>query len=224
VTSAYRRQAFRVNSIAILVFVGLTAASPAARGQALPGKNEFGVWGAYSTHSPSVWGSLGHGHLGVVAFRYARILTSSDSFALQYTIDIAPVEIIRQIRFVNCVIQTGGGPVPGFCPQGQETVYGGGTNPIGLKLNLHPQRQWQPFGALSCGLVASTRPIPVDEPGMTQFNFTAEGQLGIQRFNSARTRAWRLGYKFQHISNGGLGVGNPGLNLNLLFFGYSFFK
>ena len=111
-----------------------------------------------------------------------------------------------------------------FCPFGGETVYGGGTNPIGLKLNLSPRRQWQPFAALSCGLVATTRPIPTDEPGIDQFNFTAEGQLGIERFNSSRTRAWRVGYKFQHISNGGLGRANPGLNLNLLFFGYSFFR
>jgi hypothetical protein len=224
VTSDHLRQASRFCFFAILIFLGVSVASPVAHSQELPGDNEFGVWGAYSTNSPSVWGSLGHGQLGVVAFRYARTLSASDSYSLQYTIDIAPVEVVRQSKFESCVILTNHGPVLGFCAHGGETVYGGGTNPIGLKLNLHPQRQWQPFGALSCGLVASTRPIPVDEHGMTQFNFTAEGQVGIERFNSARTRAWRFGYKFQHISNGGLGRGNPGLNLNLLFFGYSFFK
>jgi hypothetical protein len=224
VASDYLRQVSRFCFVLILVFLGWAGGSPVARGQTLPGNNEFGFWGAYSTNSPDVWGSSGHGQLGVVAFRYARTLSASGSYSLQYTIDVAPVEVVRQSKFVSCILLTNDGPVLGFCAHGEETVYGGGTNPIGLKLNFRPQQQWQPFGALSCGLVASTRPIPVDEHGMTQFNFTTEGQVGIERFNSARTRAWRVGYKFQHISSGGLGRGNPGLNLNLLFFGYSFFK
>jgi hypothetical protein len=222
--SDYLRQASRLCFISMVTFLGFRATSPVARGQTLPGNNEFGIWGAYSTNSPGVFGSLGHGQLGVVAFRYARTLATGDSYSLQYTIDVAPVEVVRQSKFESCVILTNNGPALGFCPHGGETVYGGGTNPIGLKLNLHPRRQWQPFGALSCGLVATTRPIPEDEPGIDQFNFTAEGQLGVEHFNSDRTRAWRVGYKFQHISNGGLGRVNPGLNLNLLFFGYSFFR
>jgi hypothetical protein len=222
--SARVGQASRLCFILILTFLGFRATSPVARGQTLPGNNEFGVWGAYSTNSPAVFGSLGHGQLGVVAFRYARRLKYSDSYSLEYTIDIAPVEVVRQSKFRSCVVLINNEPAPGFCPFGGETVYGGGTNPIGLKMNFRPRRQWQPFGALSCGLVATTRPIPEDEPGIDQFNFTAEGQLGVEHLNSARTRAWRVGYKFQHISNGGLGRVNPGLNLNLLFFGYSFFK
>jgi lipid A 3-O-deacylase PagL len=224
VASDHLRRASRLSAVAILILLGLGAGSSIAQGQEVHADNEFGVWGAYSTNSPSVFGSSGHGQLGVVAFRYARTLTASNRFLLQYTIDIAPVEVVRQSKFQSCVIETNNGPVLGFCPFGGETVYGGGTNPIGLKLNLRPRRQWQPFGALSCGLVATTRPIPTDEPGIDQFNFTAEGQLGIERFNASRTRAWRVGYKFQHISNGGLGRANPGLNLNLLFFGYSFFR
>jgi Lipid A 3-O-deacylase (PagL) len=224
VASDYPRQASRLCFIAILIFLGLGSTSPGARGQTLPGNNEFGIWGAYSTNSPHVWGSLGQGQLGVVAFRYARTLSTRDSYSLQYTIDIAPLAVVRQSKFDSCVVLINNEPALGFCPHGGETVYGGAVNPIGLKLNFRPRRQWQPFGALSCGLVATTRPIPQDQPGIDQFNFTAEGQVGIEHFNSARTRAWRAGYKFQHISNGGLGRVNPGLNLNLLFFGYSLFR
>jgi hypothetical protein len=224
VASDYLCEASRLCFIAILAFLGLGAASPVARGQTLPGNNEFGIWGAYSTNSFSVFESSGHGELGVVAFRYARALSTRDSYSLEYTIDIAPVEVVRQSKFKSCVVLIHNEPALGFCPYGGETVYGGGVNPIGLKMNFRPRRQWQPFGALSGGLVATTRPIPEDQPGIDQFNFTAEGQVGLEHFNSARTRAWRAGYKFQHISNGGLGRVNPGLNLNLLFFGVSFFK
>jgi Lipid A 3-O-deacylase (PagL) len=222
--SARHRWSLPRSAVVILILIASTAATPIARAQDRAGRNEFGIWGAYSTNSLSIGGSLGHGQLGFVALRYTRRLSSSSRpYALFYTIDIEPAVIIRQTKYVSCVTEGSGGTELAFCPQGKEWVYAGGADPIGLKLNLYPQRRWQPFIALSCGQVTSLRPVPIDKPGGTQFNFTAGGQLGLERFNSARTRAWRFGYKFQHISNGGRGP-NPGLNLNELFLGYSFFK
>ncbi len=36
------------------------------------------------------------------------------------------------------------------------------------------------------------------------------------------TSRWQLGYRFQHMSNAGLGTPNPGLNLHLLSLAYQF--
>ena len=36
------------------------------------------------------------------------------------------------------------------------------------------------------------------------------------------TSHWRLGYRFQHMSNAGLARSNPGLNLNMLALSYAF--
>ena len=47
---------------------------------------------------------------------------------------------------------------------------------------------------------------------------------GFQRYNSSRTRAWMFGYKYQHISNAYRGEINPGVDLNTIFVGYSFYK
>lgn len=224
-TSARWRQAFRFVPIAILIFFGVAVFSPAAFSQDRPARNEFSVWGGYSTNSASLFGSFGRGQLGFVAFRYARILSASTRpYRLEYTIDISPVNIVRQPRWQSCAFEQGGQIVSGYCPYGGETAYGGGAEPIGLKLNLRPQHRWQPFAAVSCGQVTFLKPVPVDLPVDTQFNFTVGGQLGFERFDASRTRSWRFGYKFQHISNGGRGNINPGLNLNELFVGYSFFK
>jgi hypothetical protein len=111
-----------------------------------------------------------------------------------------------------------------YCPNELETVYGGGINPIGCKINLRRQRRFQVFGGISAGFVASVNRVPVDLPGGTRFNFTFDLQTGIERFNSARTHAWTFGYKLQYISNANRGGRNPGIDSNMVFLGYSFFK
>jgi hypothetical protein len=209
-----------------IVFAFLCAAATAAPRfcQAQTPRNEFGVWGAYSVNSPSVYTSRGHTDFGVAAFRYGRILTSSKSFALEYTVDVEPIEITRERKYVSCEIPTNGANILGYCPQGRETVYGGGLSPFGWKLNFRPSKGWQPIAAISGGFVSSLRPIPKDVPGGTQFNFTFDLQVGVERFNASRTRAWTFAYKLQHISNANRSQVNPGVDLNMLSVGYSFFK
>jgi len=84
--------------------------------------------------------------------------------------------------------------------------------------------QWQPFAAFSGGFVMSQNAIPDDIPKATRFNFTGDIQLGMEHFNRTRTRAWIFSYKLQHISNGFRSSINPGVDLNMLAVGYSFFK
>jgi hypothetical protein len=184
-------------------------------GNSVP-NNEFGVWGGASFGNPHVIGTTGDRQLTVVGLRYSRLLWEPGKVSLRYTLDIIPVEIVGQPAFVACT--------SGFCPSGRETVYGGGINPIGLKLNFFRASRWQPYLASTAGFVASVDRIPVDIPGGTQFNFDFDFQAGMQRFNSSRTRAWTFGYKFQHISNANRSSFNPGVDFNVLFLGYSFFR
>lgn len=187
-------------------------------------KNELSVWGGYSFDSPHVFGIASDRRLGIIAFRYGRTFLDKRLFSLEYTADVFPVEIMRQPSFVDCVIQQGGVFIGAFCPVGRESVYGGGISPLGLKANFLRRRRFQPFGAVSVGFIESVRPIPEDVPGGTQFNFTFDFQVGFQHFNVARTRAWTLGYKLEHISNAYRTNVNPGVDANLFFVGYSIFK
>jgi Lipid A 3-O-deacylase (PagL) len=186
-----------------------------------PPGNEFGIWGGYSVANSQIFGSTSDRQLGVFALRYARTLYDKPATALQYTLDVVPVETLRQFKYVTC------SPSPGvttFCTNGRETVYGGGVSPIGLKLNFRREHRLEPFIASTAGFVASVRPIPVDIPGGTQFNFTFDFQTGVDWFTSARNRAWRFGYKYQHISNAYRHNFNPGVDVHVFYLGYSFFK
>jgi Lipid A 3-O-deacylase (PagL) len=208
---------------ALVLLLAALAAAPSAHCQGEP-RNEFGVWGAYSAHAPSIQGSQSDLQLGVAAFRYGRILHSSPAYAIEYTVDVEPVEVSRQDTYATCVVESGGVAYGTYCAVGRETVYGGGISPIGWKFNFMPSRRWQPLLASTGGLIASERPIPKDIPLATQFNFTFDFQAGVEYFNSSRTRAWSLVAKVQHISNASRSSVNPGANIIMLSAGYSFFK
>jgi Lipid A 3-O-deacylase (PagL) len=209
---------------AFVLFLVAFVAVPPAHSQDGVLRNEFGFWGAYSAHAPSIQGSQSDLQFGVAAFRYGRILHSSPGYAIEYTVDIEPVEISRQDTYVSCVVESGGVAIGTYCPVGRETVYGGGISPIGWKFNFMRGRRWQPLLASTGGLIASERPIPKDIPMATQFNFTFDFQAGVEYFNSSRTRSWSFVSKIQHISNASRSSVNPGANIVMFSVGYSFFK
>ena len=186
--------------------------------------NEFGAWGAYAVNSPDVYGSRAHGDFGALGFRYGRIVSSTRHRVIEYTFDVVPVEVIHQLSYLPCTIQSGGQTIASHCASGHETVYGGGITPLGWKFNFLPHKRLQPFAALGGGIIGTTARVPTDIPGGALFNFTADWQIGFERFNASRDRAWVFGYKLEHISDAFRTSVNPGIDLNVIFVGYSFFK
>lgn len=76
------------------------------------------------------------------------------------------------------------------------------------------------FGEVSGSLLFTTAPVPVRT---TTFNFMDQAGFGV-RFEEGRSRAWLVGYRFQHISNAGRVKPNPGANFNLVYLGLSFLR
>lgn len=186
--------------------------------------NEFGAWGAYAVNSPDVYGSRAHGEFGALGFRYGRVVSATRHRVIEYTFDVVPVEVIHQPSYAPCTFESGGQTISTHCISGHETVYGGGITPLGWKFNFLPERRLQVFAALGGGIIATTTRVPTDIPGGAIFNFTAEWQVGFERFNAPRNRAWIFGYKLEHISDAFRTNVNPGIDLNVIFVGYSFFK
>jgi hypothetical protein len=113
-------------------------------------------------------------------------------------------------------------PAPGTkLPLDRRTVYGAGAAPIGLKFNFRRNRRVQPFGHATGGFLYFSDWVPV--PVSSQFNFTFDFSGGVQIVNSNR-RSFSLGYKFQHISNGNTGFFNPGVDVQMVFAGFSIFR
>ena len=71
------------------------------------------------------------------------------------------------------------------------------------------------------GLPALLGRVPVAEAA--RFNFTFDFSGGVQIVNSNRG-AFTIGYKYQHISNANRANANPGVDVQMIFAGFSVFK
>lgn len=181
------------------------------------GRNEFGVWGAISFDSTTLIGTTTGARFGNVGLRYGRVLAASKTFAFEWTIDAVPLAILSNDRFTLVPIGSGGFAVQ----KTRKSVYGAGLSPIGLKFNFRRQHRVQPFASSTGGFLFFREDVPVS--GAKRFNFTFDFGGGIQIINSSR-RAFTIGYKYQHISNGGRSLINPGVDVQLVYAGFSIFK
>ena len=180
------------------------------------GDNEFGVWGGISFHSPTLIGKTPDARFGNVGLRYGRVLAASKTVAFSWTIDAVPVAVLSNPRFT--VVPSGSGFV---VTQSRESVYGWGAAPIGLKLNFRRDRRVQPFAQTTGGFLYFSEDVPV--AGAARFNFTFDFSGGVQIVNRDR-KAFSVGYKYHHVSNGYHSEINPGVDTQMIFVGFSVFK
>jgi hypothetical protein len=175
--------------------------------------NEYGVWGGGSFSSPTLIGSTERVRLGLVAFRYARVLARGENLALKYTLDAVPV---ASLSFPSFEATTGGG-----FREVRKTITGAGLSPVGFQLNFRRRERVQPFAQASGGFLYFGERVP-DTRG-AQFNFTGDFGGGVQ-WKTGPRRAWTAGYRYHHVSNGYRADVNPGFDSNLFYVGFSIFK
>ena len=180
------------------------------------GWNEFGVWGGISFDATTLIGKTPDAKFGNIGLRYGRVLKTSRTVAFEWTIDVIPVAILSNNRFT--VVPSGSGFI---VTQTRKSVYGWGAAPIGLKFNFRRDRRVQPFGQATGGFIYFNEQVPL--AGAARFNFTYDFSGGVQIVNSNR-RAFTIGYKYQHISNGYRATFNPGVDVQMIFAGFSIFR
>lgn len=179
--------------------------------------NEWGVWGGISFNSPTLIGQTPDATFGNIGLRYGRVLAASKTVAFEWTIDAIPVSVLSNPR-PEVTASGSGFTVVSLV---RHSVYGFGAAPIGLKFNFRRNRRVQPFGQATGGFLYFSRQAPVNDS--SRFNFTFDFSGGVQIVNSNR-RSFTIGYKYQHISNGYTGTFNPGVDVQIIFAGFSVFK
>ncbi|HYW74336.1 MAG TPA: acyloxyacyl hydrolase [Pyrinomonadaceae bacterium] len=177
--------------------------------------NEWGVWGGISLDAPTLIGKTPSARFGQIGLRYGRVLAASKTVAFEWTIDAVPVAVLSNDR---PFITSSSPPVIG---SERKSVYGAGAAPIGLKFNFRRDRRVQPFGQATGGFLYFAEQVPI--ANASQFNFTFDFGGGIQIVNSNR-RSFTVGYKYQHISNGYTANFNPGVDVQMIFAGFSVFR
>jgi Lipid A 3-O-deacylase (PagL) len=101
-----------------------------------------------------------------------------------------------------------------------DAVRGWSVSPLFIRWNFPPagDRGARIFGEVAGGLLFTTEPVPVRT---TTFNFIDQAGFGV-RIEETEGRAWLIGYRFQHVSNGGRVRPNPGVNFNFVYLAVSF--
>lgn len=181
------------------------------------GQNEWGVWGSISFDAPTLIGKTPDARFGEVGFRFGRVLLANDDLAFSWTIDAVPVAVLSVPRFT--LVPTG--PSTFTVQRTREHTYAAGLSPIGFRLNFRRRQMVQPFASGSAGFRYFAKDVPV--PGAAQFNFTYDFGGGVQIVNDSR-RAITIGYKYQHISNGYHSPINPGVDVQMIYAGFSIFR
>ena len=155
---------------------------------------------------------LGHFHdrdLFVASVRASWPIGGADG-VLRYTADLVPLAVATGNRFYAEPPDTGV-----VIPE-RRTAYAAGLAPLGAELRLRVARRVEVSAAASGGFLVFS--IPVPDQGETRFNWTFDLGAGAHVAVSPRLRV-AVGYRLSHISNGGRGPVNPGMDTRLLVLG-----
>jgi hypothetical protein len=164
---------------------------------------DFGVWAGGGF-------SVSGGTKDTTAFdagvRLGKVLTDNHFGSLlrgnfEWAADLIPVYYIWQ-------------PAPAI------NAYSAAFNPVNLKWNFTSSARTVPYLELGGGVLFSNHAVPLNT---SHVNFLTHATLGFQFFNNDR-RAFTAGVRYEHISNAGLTVPNPGINTVQFQVGVNWFK
>ena len=152
---------------------------------------DFGVWAGGGFSVP---GGTKDTHTMNAGVRLGKVLTDDHLGGFlrgnfEWSADLMPIYYIWQ-------------PAPA------QNVYAAAFNPVNLKWNFTRPVRTIPYLELGGGVLFSNHAVPLNT---SHVNFLTHATLGFQFFNNQR-RAFTAGVRYEHISNAGLTVPNPGVN------------
>jgi hypothetical protein len=186
------------------LFAQETTTRPPVEGVTQLSKGNVEVGGVVGTSLPvTLLRARANRRLTLGTFQVGRAITNHSgrgpmAGSFELLLELAPVVLIEQ-------------------PQ---RALGLAVSPLHMRWNFAPIRSGRLgfFAEASGGLIYTNDPVPARA---TSFNFIDQAGFGI-RLRRRRAGQWLLGYRFQHVSNGGRVRPNPGANFNFVYAGVSF--
>lgn len=190
-----------------------------------PARWTFGGWVAGATGQP-LETRAGHVHdrdLFFTAVRAVHPLVVAPRFRLESTVDIFPLVVATANREYALVARSICAP-DGYCVDAGDTLvssrrtaYAAGIAPLGFEGVVHVTPSFGISAGFEGGALYFNRRIP--DPGEERFNFVADGHVALCISLGVRRPTFVGGFRINHISNGGTGRVNPGMDSRLLFVG-----
>lgn len=193
-------------AVGVLVLTFLASSLAAAQQQSKPLDGQPWDYGFWVGGGTSVSGGTPDTQVFNAGVRLGKVLTDDlgGSFVrgnFEWSADLMPIYYVWQ-------------PAPA------KNAYGAAFNPVNLKWNFTSSARAVPFLELGGGVLFTNHTVPVNT---SHVNFLTHATLGFQFFNNSR-RALTASVLYQHISNAGLAVPNPGINTVQFQLGVNWFK
>ena len=190
----------RVSAVFCLLAIGVTAVAQETVGSSHAGAREIEIW---AQGGKGVSGRTSFTGVFDAGARFGWILTNPHGPGFlrgnfEYAVDLIPIYTIFQ----------------------ENTVYGGGFNPVVLKWNFAHGGRLSPYAEIHGGTLFTTSEVPL---GTSNVNFTSGVGGGFQVPLKSGKRV-DLSVHYYHISNAGLAVPNPGINTVQVRIGLQFMK
>lgn len=185
----------------------------------------FGAWISGGTGQP-LETRLGHVHdrsLFFSALRAIHPLVVTPRFRLQSTIDVFPLVVATANREYEYIPRIDCTPDLYCINEGdslvatRRTAYAAGIAPLGFEGVVTLSDRIGVSAGVEGGALYFDRRIP--DPGETRFNFVADANVALRVSLGAARPTLVGGFRLNHISNGGTGRVNPGMDSKLLFIG-----
>lgn len=171
-------------------------------------RHDFQFFAGYSPASATLIGTATDRRLALAGFAHSYRCWIWNSVSVSYTAAAMPAAILIQPNERNAPAHA---------------VYGFAVAPVGFTFDLVRKLRLHPFIETVGGIVASTEPIPENQPDASGLNFFFDLGGGF-RWRAGERGAVSVGYRFFHISNAGTTNFNPGVDNNVFYVGYSFLR
>src|SRR6478736_722812 len=188
----------------VLVLITSSSLPSAQSSKPLDGQPwDFGVWAGGGFSVP---GGTKDTHTMNAGVRLGKVLTDDHGGSFlrgnfEWAADLMPIYYIWQ-------------------PSPAQNAYAAAFNPVNLKWNFTSSARTVPYLELGGGVLFSNHAVPLNT---SHVNFLTHATLGFQFFNNER-RAFTAGVRYEHISNAGLTVPNPGVNTVQFQLGLNWFR
>ena len=170
------------------------------------------VWAGYSFDAGGPLSPVQTLDFAAVGVELSTVVGESRAVLVEHLLGIVPAALV--LRNLLGPVSPHGGHWHFAGTRQRTTTYGVGASPVGLRVTIGHRRRVAGFVNLALGAMWFTRPAPASNTHI--FNFTIDAGAGLRVvLNSGRAIA--LGYRLQHLSNGGLGPMNPGLDSKILY-------
>jgi opacity protein-like surface antigen len=168
--------------------------------------HEFMVWVGLAFDSFALWGKTPDTRNQSLGIGYNRKLGIIHNIIIEYNMRI---DLYSNYSY------------PDFDSNGQRSSLSGlGLSPLGFQLNFLSSQNVQPFINTSAGVIFLENPFPDFRGSKLNFTLSAGGGVEIRLSGSVSLSA---GIKYHHLSNGGRGQVNPGVDSTIYYTAITFF-